>query len=98
MRARLETLGFECLAGWNDDDHLAALRAFQRSARTLATGRESARPAPPAPPELIAPARAAHCESLLTDRGARLFFETRFQPFRVIPDDGAGFLTGYYEP
>jgi membrane-bound lytic murein transglycosylase A len=98
MRARLEALGFERLAGWNDDDHLAALRAFERSARTLVTGRESARPAQPAPPELIATARATLCESVLTERGARRFFETRFRPFRVIPDDGAGFLTGFYEP
>ena len=29
---------------------------------------------------------------------ARRFFETRFRPFRVIPENGAGFLTGYYEP
>jgi hypothetical protein len=39
VRARLETLRFESLAGWNDDDHLAALRAFERSARTLARSR-----------------------------------------------------------
>jgi membrane-bound lytic murein transglycosylase A len=98
VRARLETLGFEGLAGWSDDDHLAAFRAFERSARMLVAGRECARPARPAPPELTAAARAALDESVLTGRGARQFFETRFRPFRVIPDDGAGFLTGYYEP
>ncbi len=98
MRARLETLGFESLAGWNDDDHLAALRAFERSARTLAGGRESARPAQPASPELIATARAALRATVAAERDARLFFETQFRPFRIVPEQGAAFLTGYYEP
>jgi membrane-bound lytic murein transglycosylase A len=31
-------------------------------------------------------------------REAREFFETQFRPFRVVPEAGAGFLTGYYEP
>jgi membrane-bound lytic murein transglycosylase A len=95
--ARLETLGFERLAGWNDDDHLAALHAFERSACALAAGRESPRPAQPASPELIATARTA-LSAALAERDARRFFETWFRPFRVIPENGAGFLTGYYEP
>ena len=98
MRARLETLGFESLNGWNDDDHLAALRAFKRSALKLAKNCETARPAQPASPELIATARAALGATLSAERDARRFFEAQFRPFRVIPDDGAGFLTGYYEP
>jgi membrane-bound lytic murein transglycosylase A len=28
----------------------------------------------------------------------RRFFETRFRPFRIVPENGLGFLTGYYEP
>jgi membrane-bound lytic murein transglycosylase A len=98
VRARLETLEFESLAGWDDDDHLAALRTFERSARALVMGRKSARPAEPAPRELIASARAALCETVSPERDARQFFETRFRPFHVVPERGAGFLTGYYEP
>jgi membrane-bound lytic murein transglycosylase A len=98
VRPRLETLEFESLAGWDDDDHLAALRTFERSARTLVMGREGPRPAEPASPELIANARAALCETGSPERDARRFFETRFRPFRVVPAHGAGFLTGYYEP
>jgi membrane-bound lytic murein transglycosylase A len=97
VQGRLETLGFERLAGWKDDDHLAALRAFERSACALAAGRESARPAQPPSPKLIATARAA-LAAALAERDARRFFETWFRPFRVIPENGAGFLTGYYEP
>jgi membrane-bound lytic murein transglycosylase A len=98
MQARLERLEFESLTSWNDDDHLAALRAFVRSARALAAGRESPRPARPASSELIATARAALSASVAAERDPKLFFQTRFRPFRVIPDDGTGFLTGYYEP
>jgi len=98
VQARLERLEFESLTGWNDDDHLAPLRAFERSARVLAAGRESPRPARPASLELIAIARAALCASDRVERDPRQFFETRFRPFRVIPAEGAGFLTGYYEP
>jgi membrane-bound lytic murein transglycosylase A len=98
VRALLETLGFESLAGWNDDNPLAALRAFERSALTLAAGRASPRPAQSASPGLIAAARGAVGATLWAGQDARRFFETRFRPFRIIPENGAGFLTGYYEP
>ncbi|MGH6798665.1 MAG: MltA domain-containing protein, partial [Roseiarcus sp.] len=98
MRPRLETLDFPSLAGWTEDDHLAAFHAFERSARAIAAGRPSPRPAQPAAAELIANARAALCGASAAERDARHFFETRFRPFRVVPEDGGGFLTGYYEP
>ena len=98
MRPRLEPLDFESLAGWIDDDHLAALRAFERSARALAAGQSSPRPARPASPELIANAHAALCPDIAAELDARRFFETRFRPFRIVPENGGGFLTGYYEP
>jgi membrane-bound lytic murein transglycosylase A len=96
VRPRLEPLDFESLAGWADDDHQAALCAFERSARAVALGQVSPRPAQAAPPELVANARAALCGA--SRRNARRFFETRFRPFRVIPANGGGVLTGYYEP
>jgi peptidoglycan lytic transglycosylase A len=89
-------MDFERLAGWVDDDHQAAFCAFERSARPIATGRTSPRPAQSAPPELVANAHAALCG--VTTADARRFFETRFRPFRVVPENGGGFLTGYYEP
>ena len=98
MRPRLEKLDFESLAGWIEDDPLAALVAFRRSALALAEGKDSPRPAEPASPGLVATARAALCADIATEERARRFFETRFQPFRVVPGNGAGFLTGYYEP
>ncbi len=98
MRPRLESLDFESLVGWSDDDHQAAFCAFERSARAIAVGQTSPRPAQSAPPELVANAHAALCAIVAAERDARRFFETRFRPFRVVPENGAGFLTGYYEP
>jgi membrane-bound lytic murein transglycosylase A len=96
VRPRLESLDFESLAGWSDDDHQAAFRAFERSARAIAGGQTSPRPAQFAAPDLAANARAALCGAPAAD--ARRFFETRFRPFRVVPEKDRGFLTGYYEP
>ncbi len=79
-----------------DDDHQAAFCAFERSARAIA--QTHPRPARPAAPELVANARAALCEDGAAKRDARRFFESRFRPFRVVPENGRGFLTGYYEP
>jgi membrane-bound lytic murein transglycosylase A len=95
---RLEALTFENLAGWAGDDHLAALRTFERSAHALVSGRDSPRQARPPSSGLIANARAALGATITVERDARRFFETRFRPFRVLPEGAAGFLTGYYEP
>ena len=96
MRFRLESLDFESLAGWSVDDHQAAFCAFERSARAITENQTSPRPAQFAAPELVANAHAALCGAAAAD--ARRFFETRFRPFRVVPENGRGFLTGYYEP
>ena len=98
MRPLLEPVDFGGLAGWSEDDHLAAFHAFERSAKVLTSGCASPRPAQPAPPELAVAARAALSSGVTAKREARRFFETRFRPFRVVRQNGAGFLTGYYEP
>ena len=98
MQRRLEPLNFESLAGWVDDDHQAAFRVFERSARALCAGQTDPRPAQSAPSELLANACAALCADIEAERDARRFFEKRFRPFRVVPENRGGFLTGYYEP
>ena len=103
MPPRLAPLDFENLAGFLDDDCLAAYRCFERSARSLVEGRAGARPARPPSPALIAVARAA-LDGCVSDReSARRFFERRFRPFRILGEGSSaptadGFLTGYYEP
>ena len=89
-------MDFESLAGWDDDDHLAAFRAFERSARAL-------RRVKPVPAGAVGAARI-DCERPRARFAGRArptradFFETRFRPFRIVPENGGGFLTGYYEP
>ena len=98
MRPLLEPVDFGSLGGWSEDDHLAAFHAFERSAKALTAGCVSPRPAQPAPPELLAAARAALSSGVAAEHKARRFFETRFRAFRVVRQNGVGFLTGYYEP
>jgi membrane-bound lytic murein transglycosylase A len=98
MPPRLEAIDFDSLAGWSDDDHQAAFCAFERSAGAIAASQTDPRPAQSASPELIANARGALCTGVTAEREARRFFESRFRPFRVVPELGRGFLTGYYEP
>ncbi len=96
---RLEPLDFDSLAGYRDDDHLAAFRCFEGSARVLAESGAEARPARKPSGALVAAARAALAARVSDPAEARRFFQTRFRPFRIVPEAPArGFLTGYYEP
>jgi membrane-bound lytic murein transglycosylase A len=96
--ARLEAIDFGHLPGWAADDHAEALRVFARSAAVLGEKAAATRPARPPSPAFIATARAALAVGDYDSSGARRFFETRFRPFRVVPENGPGFLTSYYEP
>jgi membrane-bound lytic murein transglycosylase A len=97
MSLCLEPTEFANLAGWPDDDHLAAFRCFERSARASVAGRAEVRSARRPSSGLIANARAALEAGVGDGSSARRFFELRFRPWRVAPG-AAGFLTGYYEP
>jgi membrane-bound lytic murein transglycosylase A len=95
----LRPISYDDLVGWAADDHLAAFAAFRRSAARIAitpppdgalgvTGAGLQRVARLAL-ELTAPQTAD---------AARGFFEANFQPVAIRPVEGAGFLTGYFEP
>lgn len=97
MSARLEPVSFAALDGWAEDNHLAALDAFRRSAVRLAEAVPPVKAMNVSPPCRAAAALLAGGPS--PDRHeARAFFERWFAPVRVVPDRGAGFVTGYYEP
>jgi len=91
-----EPLTFAKLPGWDQDDHIAALRAFRQSC---------AIPAVDGPADVISALNKICAEALAlsssetADREkARLFFETKFRPFRLQGDEPDGLLTGYFEP
>jgi membrane-bound lytic murein transglycosylase A len=99
VAATFEPVPFAALPGWETDDHLAAFRAFARSAPALgkqaATGKTKA-----ADTSLIAAARdaAARTDAITTREDAKAFFEEAFTPHRVVHNGASGLVTGYYEP
>ncbi len=95
---RLEPRPFSSLAGFADDDALAAFRCFTVSAHAIAEGRAEGRTARAPSVALACAARAALAATVEEPAEARAFFQRWFRPFRVNPETGEGFLTGYYEP
>jgi membrane-bound lytic murein transglycosylase A len=93
--ARLEPFAFADLKGWAADDHAAAFAAFRRTCEHLMRGEPALRPARERDTALDSACRAALAGE---PADARTFFEAQFRPHAVIPHEGGGFLTGYYEP
>jgi membrane-bound lytic murein transglycosylase A len=103
LRARLpvgtlvKPLTFANLDGWAADDHPAALAAFIETCKPILDGTAALRDALP-PPEALKSACAAGRIAAGQVGSARRFFETHFQPYEILPESGAGFLTAYFEP
>ncbi|WP_407080391.1 murein transglycosylase A [Bradyrhizobium roseum] len=87
------------IAGWSEDDHLAAYKAFRVSCKPIA-----AQKTPPADPKALGtslrdPCQVAKGLELSDDPKAKAFFEEHFLPLRISRlGEGEGFVTGYYEP
>ena len=87
------------IAGWSEDDHLQAYKAFRVSCRPISVQQK-----PPADPKALGislrdPCHAAKAIELSDDAKARTFFEEHFLPLRISRlGEGEGFVTGYYEP
>lgn len=83
-------LSFDHLAGWAEDDHLAAFRAFLKSCERDALGSPRTGPFPSE--------EALALGADIDNDTARNFFETHFTPRCRYDSRGDGFVTGYYEP
>jgi membrane-bound lytic murein transglycosylase A len=87
------------IAGWNEDDHLQAYKAFRTSCTPISAQRN-----PPADPKALGislrePCRAAKAADISDSAKARVFFEEYFLPLRISRlGETDGFVTGYYEP
>jgi len=91
-----EPTNFATLAGWEKDDHAAALAAFRLSCRGIAAdpSRFSDREDFGSPD-----AWKTVCRDAATAADAKSFFESRFEPVVVLgPEGRSGRVTGYYEP
>jgi len=93
----ITALDYSSLAGWDDEGHGAAFRAFRRGASVL-----SRHPPKSHSVDAVALAtilkRANALPADLPDNHARAFFEAEFAPYEIVSDGGTGFFTGYYEP
>jgi membrane-bound lytic murein transglycosylase A len=87
------------IAGWNEDDHLQAFKAFRASCKPIVAQRQ-----PSADPKALGlslrdPCFAARAAAISDTAGARAFFEAQFRPLRISRlGESEGFVTGYYEP
>ena len=91
-------LAWSDIPGWNDDDHLAAFKAFRTSCKAI-----SAQTGPPGDKALSGslrePCREARAADITDNVGAKAFFERHFEPLQISRlGEDAGFVTGYYEP
>src|SRR6476620_3946765 len=96
--AKLETLSFSALDGWQDDDHAAAFATFLKSCRAILNANKTIRSARPLLAGLFKACDRATSAGQLDRERARTFFESNFKPVRVMPGgQPEGFFTGYYE-
>ena len=87
------------IAGWRQDDHAAAFATFRTSCRPIARAPRVPGENRPMYGALHAVCVRAMRAGALDSDGARKFFEDNFRPVRISRvGEGAGFLTGYYEP
>lgn len=99
-----DPITFSDIAGWTEDNHSAAWKAFLASCGPIL---KTASPEPKSDEprfkqDLLSVCTLALAEAksngVRTRKDARYFFETYFRPHRVSGAKGAGLLTGYYEP
>lgn len=100
---QLEPIGFAELAGWAEDDHAQAWRAFLASCRPIVRAQapdERSGDASLAMRKALVPVcQRALAQGDLDGDAVRRFFEDNFRPLRMTKlEQDAGFLTGYYEP
>jgi len=104
MGLSLRREDFLTLPGWVDDAPAASFAAFCRSARHAMRDRPYRAGSLGLCHADFEPCYAAALEATNSESGylpnsrARTFFETWFRPVEICPDDGQGFVTGYYEP
>jgi membrane-bound lytic murein transglycosylase A len=97
--SQVEPVGWPDLAGWADDDHVAAFKAFMESCKAILPRTTPGRDAGPMFGALQHVCRRGRAYAATDAAKARSFFEANFRPFRISTlGEPAGFLTGYYEP
>jgi peptidoglycan lytic transglycosylase A len=92
-------LAWSDVAGWNDDDHLQAFKAFRASCKPIAAQHDVPPDSKALGTSLRDPCRAARATEISDGARARVFFEDHFLPLQISRlGEDQGFVTGYYEP
>jgi peptidoglycan lytic transglycosylase A len=92
-------LAWSDIAGWNEDDHLTAYKAFRVSCKPIAAQTGLSADSKALGTSLRDPCRVAKGLELNDGAKAKAFFEEQFLPLRISRlGEGEGFVTGYYEP
>ncbi|SDO21638.1 membrane-bound lytic murein transglycosylase A [Afipia sp. GAS231] len=87
------------IAGWSEDDHLSAYKAFRTSCKPIAAQTGAPSDSKALGTSLRDPCRIAKGLDLADSAAAKAFFEQNFLPLRISRlGEGEGFVTGYYEP
>jgi membrane-bound lytic murein transglycosylase A len=87
------------ISGWNEDDHLAAYKAFRVSCMSIAEQQGPVSDPKALGTSLREPCRAAKALNITDGVKAKAFFEENFRALRISRlGEDAGFVTGYYEP
>lgn len=87
------------IAGWSEDDHLAAYKTFRDSCKPIAAQTKPPPDSKALGSSLRDPCRIARGLELSDGARARAFFEENFLPLRISRlGEPEGFVTGYYEP
>lgn len=85
--------------GWSEDDQLGAFKTFRVSCNPISLQRNAPPDAKPLGASLRDPCDAAKKATVTDSAQARHFFEQHFLPVSISKlGEGAGFVTGYYEP
>ncbi|WP_426438263.1 murein transglycosylase A [Bradyrhizobium genosp. P] len=97
--SQYQPLTWADIPGWNDDDHLAAYKAFRTSCKPIAAQQGVPLESKALGSSLRDPCRIARGLELSDSSKAKDFFEQNFVPLRISRlGEDAGFVTGYYEP
>jgi membrane-bound lytic murein transglycosylase A len=95
--ADLKPIPFSAMDHWLSDDLQSAFLTFLKTAKAEIAQTPYLRPTRWQETRL-APLFTKAIEHASKKGDARVFFEAYFEPFKVVPHQGHGFLTGYYEP
>lgn len=99
LGSALKPIDFDRLPGLGPAGFLEAWEALRDSCRAIEQNREPLRPARSFPDDWRSLyGVVASGPSPQDDLEALQFVRERFQPFRIGPDEGSAFFTGYYEP